>query len=62
MDVVEACRLDGYDNGIYYTMCCDMVVEACRLDGYDNSGHMQTQQGDTPGHGCVALYCDGISL
>jgi len=32
------------------------------LDGYDNCGHMQTQQGGTPGHGCAALYCDGISL
>jgi len=23
---------------------------------------MQTQQGDTPGHGCAALRCDEISL
>ena len=34
--VVEACRLDGYDNGIDVQLSIASVVEACRLDGYDN--------------------------
>ena len=36
-EVVEACRLDGYDNFdlVAEQRECD-VVEACRLDGYDN--------------------------
>ena len=36
--VVEACRLDGYDNVAAETVVSDIlvVVEACRLDGYDN--------------------------
>ena len=36
--VVEACRLDGYDNySNYFLQTILLVVEACRLDGYDNS-------------------------
>ena len=36
--VVEACRLDGYDNFAWKLYQCSVsVVEACRLDGYDNT-------------------------
>ena len=37
-NVVEACRLDRYDNCHCYTNECfhNIVVEACRLDRYDN--------------------------
>ena len=35
--VVEACRLDGYDNIAGTQLPFKRtVVEACRLDGYDN--------------------------
>ena len=34
--VVEACRLDGYDNSSGMLGFRKVVVEACRLDGYDN--------------------------
>ena len=37
LNVVEACRLDGYDNlGVTHLVGGLHVVEACRLDGYDN--------------------------
>ena len=37
-EVVEACRLDGYDNQfVFGSQLRTHVVEACRLDGYDNS-------------------------
>ena len=37
-NVVEACRLDGYDNRLTSSpgLSGMSVVEACRLDGYDN--------------------------
>ena len=35
--VVEACRLDRYDNTTLVFLCAHaVVVEACRLDRYDN--------------------------
>ena len=39
--VVEAYRLDRYDNFIMFKMRMrpDLVVEAYRLDRYDNLGH-----------------------
>ena len=34
--VVEALRLEGYDNSISYRSTIFVVVEALRLEGYDN--------------------------
>ncbi len=43
--VVEACRLDGYDNFLVEgeLLSVGKVVEACRLDGYDNSNFLSNK-------------------
>ena len=39
--VVEAFRLEGYDNGFIVNLACSIVVEAFRLEGYDNSKELR---------------------